>query len=68
MKWQTMTNYGRRSNVETTMGRYKSVIGNHLRSRTFANQQTEIKLGCHILNRMLASARPNSVRVKAETP
>ena len=61
MKWQPTTNYGRRSNVETTMGRYKSVIGNHLRSRTSANQQTEIKLGCRILNRMLVSARPNSV-------
>lgn len=65
MKWQAMINYGRRSNVETTMGRYKSVNGNCLRSRKFANQQTEIKLGCRILNRMLASTRPNSIRVKA---
>jgi len=64
MRWQAITNYGRRSNVETTMGRYKSVIGNHLRSRTSANQQTEIKLACRILNRMLTSARPDSVRVK----
>ncbi|ASV84228.1 putative transposase [Ochrobactrum quorumnocens] len=47
------------------MGRYKSVNGNSLRSRKFANQQTEIKLGCRILNRMRDSARPNSVRVKA---
>lgn len=65
MKWQAITNYGRRSNVETTMGRYKSVNGNCLRARKFANQQPEIKLGCRILNRMLACARPNSVRVKA---
>lgn len=67
MKWQVMTNYGRRSNVETTMGRYKSINGNSLRSRKFANQQIEIKLGCRILNRMLASARPDSLRVKAKS-
>ncbi|NNU62867.1 hypothetical protein [Ochrobactrum soli] len=63
---QNLTNYGRRYNVETTMGRYKSINGNRLRSRTFANQQIEIKLGCRILNRMLASAHPNSVRVKVK--
>lgn len=66
MKWQPITNYGRRSNVEMTMGRYKSINGNSLHSRAFANQETEIKLGCRILNRMLAFPRPNSVRVKAE--
>ncbi|MDH7793901.1 hypothetical protein QBD00_004833 [Ochrobactrum sp. AN78] len=64
MKWQVITNYGRRSNVETTMGRYKSINGNSLRSRKFTNQQVEIRLGCRILNRMLAFARPDSVRVK----
>ena len=64
MKWQAITNYGRRSNVETTMGRYKSINSNSLRSRQFANQQSEIKLGCRILNRMLTSARPDFVRVK----
>ncbi|SPL62705.1 Mobile element protein [Ochrobactrum soli] len=62
-----MTNYGRRSKVETTMGRYKSINGNSLRSREFTNQQTEIRLGCRILNRMLASARPDSVRVKMKS-
>lgn len=64
MKWQAVTGYGKRSHVETTMGRYKSVNGSRLRSRKFANQQAEVKLGCRILNRMLASARPVSVRVK----
>ncbi|WP_455296760.1 IS5 family transposase [Brucella pituitosa] len=66
MKWQEITDYGKRANAETTMSRYKSVNGPRLSSRKFANQQTEIKLGCSILNRMLICARPKSVRVKAE--
>lgn len=65
MKWQEITDYGKRANAETTMSRYKSVNGPWLSSRKFANQQTEIKLGCSILNRMLVCARPKSVRVKA---
>ncbi len=35
------------------MGRYKSIVGNRLRSRKFANQQKEVALGCSALNRML---------------
>ncbi|MFT5962508.1 MAG: hypothetical protein ACI8WM_002854, partial [Burkholderiaceae bacterium] len=48
--------------VETTMGRYKSLIGPRLRARGFAAQQTEAAIGVAVLNRMLAAARPNSVR------
>ncbi len=32
--WQEETEYGRRSLVETTMGRYKAIIGPSLRART----------------------------------
>lgn len=67
MRWQSITGYGRRAKAETSMGRYKSIIGNRLRSRKLANQQTEVILGCHILNRMLNCARPNSVRVTETT-
>jgi hypothetical protein len=62
--WQTRTGYGKRSLVETAIGRYKSLIGNRLRARKFANQQTEATLACEVLNRMLSCARPKSVRVK----
>lgn len=65
MGWQAITGYGKRAKAETTMGRYKSIIGNRLRSQKFANPKTELALGCNALNRMLESARPNSVRVKA---
>jgi hypothetical protein len=62
LAWQATTGYGRRSLVETTMGRYKSLIGPRLRARGFAAQQTEAAIGTAVLNRMLATGRPESVR------
>ena len=67
MKWQIATGYGKRSLVETAIGRYKSIVGRRLRARLLAAQQTEVALGCDILNRMLACARPKSVRSKKIT-
>lgn len=64
MKWQAATGYGKRSLVETAIGRYKSIIGRRLRARSFAAQQTEAALGCTVLNHMLACARPKSVRCR----
>jgi len=62
LAWQSATNYGQRSLVETTMGRYKLLIGPRLRARGFAGQQTEAAIGVAVLNRMLAAGRPDSVR------
>ena len=62
LAWQTATGYKQRALVETTMGRYKSLIGPRLRSRGFAAQQTEAAIGVAVLNRMLVAARPSSVR------
>jgi transposase len=62
--WQKATGYGRRALVETTMGRYKALIGPRLRARDPDAQQTEAAIGVAVLNRMLAAARPNSVRCK----
>ena len=64
LAWQTTTGYGQRSLVETTMGRYKALIGPRLRARGFAAQQTEAAIGVAVLNRMLAAGRPNSVRLR----
>ena len=60
--WQKETGYGRRSLVETTMGRYKAIIGPRLRARSLSGQRTEAAVGVAVLNRMLNTARPNSVR------
>jgi len=62
LAWQATTGYSQRSLVETTMGRYKALIGPRLRARGFAAQQTEAAIGVAVLNRMLAAGRPDSVR------
>jgi hypothetical protein len=62
LAWQIEIDYGQRSLVETTMGRYKSLIGPRLRARGFAGQQIEAAIGVAVLNRMLAAGRPDSVR------
>ena len=62
LAWQKATDYGRRSLVETTMGRYKALIGPRLRARGLPAQRAEAAIGVAVLNRMLAAGRPNSVR------
>jgi hypothetical protein len=62
LAWQKATDYGQRSLVETTMGRYKALIGPRLRARGLAAQQTEAAIGVAALNRMLEAGRPDSVR------
>ena len=54
--------YGRRALVETTMGRYKMLIGPRPRARGFAAQQTEAPIGVVVLNRMLAVGCPKFIR------
>jgi len=68
LAWQTATGYGRRALVETTMGRYKSIIGLCLQARQFDAQQTEVAIGVAVLNRMLAAGRPHSVRSNRNAP
>ena len=62
LKWQTATGYGRRALIETAIGRYRGLIGRRLRARSFPAQRTEVAIGCAVLNRMTACARPQSVR------
>jgi transposase len=64
--WQEVTGYGRRALVETTMGRYKALIGPRLRARNDAGRRTEAAVGAVVLNRMLAAGRPASVRTVRE--
>ena len=62
LAWQKATDYGKRSLVETTMGRYKALIGPRLRARGFGAQRTEAAIGVAVLNQMLVAGRPDSVR------
>ncbi len=60
--WQRATGYGRRNHAETTMGRYKHLIGPKLRARIRPAQLGEVALAVQVLNRMIRTAKPVSVR------
>lgn len=60
--WQQASGYHRRSIAETTMSRFKRILGPTISARTFAGQVTEIKVRCQILNRMAGLGRPDSYR------
>src|ERR671911_2787116 len=61
--WRKSTGHGRRSLVETAIGRYKALIGPRLRARGVVNQQGEVARGAEVLNRMIRVAKPVSVRI-----
>jgi hypothetical protein len=63
MAWQKATGYGRRSLVETTIGRYKRSFGPKLRARSPEGQQGEVATAVNALNRMIRTAKPVSVQV-----
>jgi hypothetical protein len=62
-QWKQQTGYHKRSLIEVAMFRYKTIIGNKLKSRKSANQQTEARLGCSILNQMTRLGMPLSKKV-----
>jgi hypothetical protein len=63
MAWQKAGVYNLRPKVETSIRRYKRVIGDALRSRTDWTEATEVALAVAALNRMLAFGRPSYVRI-----
>ena len=63
MNWQKVSGYNDRALVEADIGRYKRVIGDALRSRTDARQNTELAVAVRALNRMLELGRPEYVRI-----
>jgi hypothetical protein len=62
MAWQKTTGYGRRSLVETAIGRYKHIIGSTLRARSNDGQDGEAAITVQVLNRMIRIVKPISVR------
>ncbi len=61
--WQKVSGYTKRARAEATIGRFKQVIGDGLRSRTDQRRATEVDVAVHVLNRMLDLGRPISVRI-----
>ncbi len=62
MAWQKATEYGRRALAETTVGRYKAIIGPKLRARSLLAQQGETAIAVEVLNQMIRVAKPISIR------
>ena len=62
-EWQKRSGYSKRSMVENTMYRYKTIIGRRMRSRSFAGQRVEVQLASKILNTMTGLGMPDSYRV-----
>jgi hypothetical protein len=63
MGWQTASGYNNRARAEATIGRFKQVIGDGLRSHTDERRATEMDVAVHVLNRMLELGRPKYVRI-----
>ena len=62
-QWKKASGYPRQGRVENAFFRYKSIIGDGLRARSPAGQESEAVFGCEILNRMIALGRPVSYRI-----
>ena len=62
MAWQKATGYGRRSLVETAIGRYKAIIGPKLHARILPAQRGEAAIAIEALNHMIRVAKPLSIR------
>ena len=63
-KWKKEHQYHKRSLAETTMFRYKTILGDKLQSRTYERQCIETLLSCKILNKMTALGMPVSIKIK----
>jgi hypothetical protein len=63
MGWQRASGYNIRARIEATIGRFKGVIGDGLRSRTDERRATEVNVAVRALNRMPEFGCPESVRV-----
>jgi hypothetical protein len=63
MRWQKSSGYNLRARVEASIGRYKRVIGDALRSRSDESEATEVAIAAAALNRMLEFGRPSYARI-----
>jgi hypothetical protein len=63
-QWKIESKYHLRSLVETTMFRYKTVLGNKMHSRSIENQKVEALIGCNILNLFARIGMPESYAVR----
>lgn len=63
MVWQAETGYNFRALVEVQIGRWKTVLGDGLKSRSVDTQTAEVQIGAKALNRMTTLGRAAFERV-----
>lgn len=61
--WKQESGYHQRSKAENAMYRYKTLIGDTLKSRLLVNQMVDIKLGGKVLNILSSLGMPDSFKV-----
>ena len=62
-RWKKEVGSHRQARVENAFFRYKSILGDRLRSRTRAAQAVESVRACNVLNRMTELGRPESFAI-----
>lgn len=62
-EWKKSVGYHQRSKVETLMYRFKQTFGDRLKARKIANQATEVKIACKVLNKMITLGMPVSTKL-----
>ena len=62
-EWHKRSGFCKRSMVENTIYRYKTIIGRRMASRTLMGQRVEVQLACRVLNTMTRLGMPDSYRV-----
>ena len=65
LAWQKETGYRQQARVEGTFLRYKRILGGSLRAKGFEPQQREARVGCTVLNKILALGKAQSFAVTA---
>jgi hypothetical protein len=58
--WKEETSYHQRSLVENGIFRFKTIFGERLSARNYANQRTEVLLKCKILNQLTDIGMPQT--------
>ena len=62
-QWKKDSGYHQQARVENAFFRYKSSIGESLRTRSPGGQETEAVLACNVLNQMTQLGRPASYAI-----
>lgn len=62
--WKKEVGYHQRSRIEALMWRMKSIFGDELRSRSYENQRTDLRVRCYAMNKITSLGMPHSVVVE----